>query len=79
MTYRVGDVIVQGDEPSNITHVVFRRKTNDGGRSGLRRRCVALSCSADSLDLVASDAFRLRDVPTTDHVDPEDTRPSELA
>jgi hypothetical protein len=79
MTYRVGDVVVQGNEPSNITHVVFRRKTNGGGKAGLPRRRVALSCSTDALDLVASDAFRFRDVPTMDNADPEDTRPSELA
>jgi hypothetical protein len=79
MSYRVGGVVVQGNEPSNITHVVFRRKTNDGGKAGLPRRRVALSCSTDALDLVASDAFRFRDVPTVDHADPEDTRPSELA
>jgi hypothetical protein len=79
MTYRVGDVVVQGDKPSNIIHLVFGRRTNDGGTARTLRRRVALSCSAESLDLMMLDACRSRDGLTTEHADPEDTRPSELA
>jgi hypothetical protein len=77
MTYRVGGVAVQGNEPSNIIHAVFRRKTNDGGKA--ERRRVAPSCGAESLNLIASDHLRFCDHLTMDHLHPEDTRPSELA
>jgi hypothetical protein len=74
MTYRVGDIVVQGDDPSNIIHAVFGRP-NDDGKARILRRRVALSCSAESLRLMALDVFRFRDDLTMDHAAPEDTRP----
>jgi hypothetical protein len=75
MTYHVGDVLVRGEERSNIIHAVFGRKTNDGGTTRVLHRRVSLSCSAESLDLMLLDACRFRDDLTTDHAAPEDTRP----
>lgn len=33
MTYRIGELELQGQEPSNVVHLVFGRKTTDGGKA----------------------------------------------
>lgn len=33
MTYRIGELELQGNEPSNVVHLVFGRKTTDGGKA----------------------------------------------
>jgi hypothetical protein len=38
MTYRIGDVEVQGAKPSNVIVLAFGRKTADGGKARIKRR-----------------------------------------
>ncbi|MDB5505244.1 MAG: hypothetical protein JWR89_5146 [Tardiphaga sp.] len=41
MSYQIGNVEVQGSEPTNVIALVFGRKTTDGGKpaSGLTVAC----------------------------------------
>jgi hypothetical protein len=38
MSYRVGELEVQGQEPSNVVHLAFRKKTTDGGKARIMSR-----------------------------------------
>lgn len=41
MSFRIGELEVQGTEPSNVVHLVFGRKTTDGGRARIMSRRLA--------------------------------------
>lgn len=38
MTYEVGSVTIQGEQPTNVIQAVFGRKTTDGGKERILRR-----------------------------------------
>ena len=41
MAYRIGELELQGQEPSNVVHLVFGKKTIDGGRARIISRRLA--------------------------------------
>jgi hypothetical protein len=66
MAYRVGDVEVQGEQPSNVIALVFGRKTTDGGKSRIRSHRRLLFQQEGECDLSMREA------------DVVDTSPSEM-
>lgn len=49
MSFRIGELEVQGIEPSNVVHLVFGRKTTDGGKARIMaRRLASLPQPADT-------------------------------
>lgn len=95
MTYQVGGVTVQGDEPSNIIYAAFTPKVVDGGKARILAFRDARKfggpvflppllyerAKAEGHDMRAYVKQGLIPVGdlNMDHADPEDTRPSELA
>jgi hypothetical protein len=55
MTYRIGDVAVQGPEPKTSIVLAFTRK--DGGRSRIMRRRERLGLSAPASEPVLADSL----------------------
>lgn len=56
MTYRIGDVEMQGSEPSNVIHAVFGRKVTDGGRARIKARRDRLFAGEGSCELSMREA-----------------------
>lgn len=73
MTYQVGGVTVQGDEPSNVIYAAFTPKVGDGAKARILRRRRTLGLE------YMFHGSTLPDDLAMGHADPEDTRPSELA
>jgi hypothetical protein len=57
MTYCIGELELQGKEPSNVVHLVFGRKTTVDGKARIvaRRRRIGRSEGACDLSTLAAD------------------------
>lgn len=64
MSYRIGDVEMQGKEPgANVIEVVFGRKPADGGKARIKARRMRMFFGYDPQRDVADDML-LRDADT---------------
>jgi hypothetical protein len=50
MTYQVGGVTVEGDQPSNVIVLAFGKKVTDGGRARITRRRTQCDLTMDHVD-----------------------------
>lgn len=67
MTYEVGSVTIQGEQPTNVIQAVFGRKTTDGGKERILRKRDNYKMRIPSAPITDH-----RDDLMMDHADPSD-------